>query len=294
MSNQENEVYEVETLPVTREEESQLTDSKRMIAIAKERSRHFEALQTLALQSTQPTDWVDYGGNPGVSGPGSERIMRVFGLRCFNKQRKKITNEDGSYTWQVEGQIGLNEHESMDTIGTCSSKKPFFSKKDNKDIPVADIDESNIIKNADTNFYVNGVSRFLGLRGLTWERLQELTGDKINKSSAQKVDYGSQKPERSEEDETQLKIVWKWLLEMNGNVVQNAKQQLQKLTAFNDFTGYKDINKVSAKVAPRLYKKVEKLYDSWGSDKKKTDKSEKKEDNKESTLPGHREPGQEG
>ncbi|MCK5616628.1 hypothetical protein KAR91_82975, partial [Candidatus Pacearchaeota archaeon] len=210
------EIYDVENLPATRDEESQLPDSRKMLAIATERARHFEIMQKIAFGVTQPNDWVNYGGKPGMNGPGAERIMRTFGLQAFNKKREKIENQDGSYIWQVTGQFGMNERETIDIIGTCASNKPFFAKRDGMDIPSSEVDESNIIKNADTNFYVNGVSRFLGLRGLTWERIEELTDGKLNKNKSQKVDYGSQKTERSEDDTAQAKIIWQWIMEMNG------------------------------------------------------------------------------
>lgn len=264
-----DEIYDVENLPATRDEEAQLPDAKRMLAITIERARHLEIIHKLVISVTLPSDWIDYGGKPGISGPGVERIMRVAGLQAFNKKREKIVNEDGSYIWQVTGQIG-RENEVIDIIGTCASSKPFFAKRDGVDIPTSEVDESNIKKNADTNFYVNGVSRFLGLRGLTWVRLDELSEGKLSKDKGQKVDFKSGKTERTEEETTQAKIIWKWLLDMNGNSVQNAKEQLQKCTKFNDFKGYTDINKVSSKMIEKLYTRIEKLYDQWGSDQTTT------------------------
>lgn len=301
---EEETVYNVENLPATRDEEAQLPDSKKILAVATERARHFEIMQKIAFGVTQPNDWINYGGKPGMNGPGAERIMRTFGLQAFNKKREKIENQDGSYIWQVTGQFGMNERETIDIIGTCASNKPFFAKRDGKDIPSSEVDESNIIKNADTNFYVNGVSRFLGLRGLTWERIEELTDGKLNKNGSQKVDYGSKKTERSEDDTAQATIVWQLIMEMNGNSVEKAKNALQNFTKFkpkdgNEFTGYKDVNKVSSKILPHLYKKVEKAYEGWGFQQKPENttgkKKEKKEESIQKGIPGmEREPGIEG
>lgn len=279
------EIYDVQNLPATRDEESQLPDAKKMLAFALERSKYQEAITKLALNSTEPSDWVNYGGKPGISGPGSERIRMVFGLRAFNINRKKTTNEDGSYVWETSGQIGMNENETIDVIGTCASTKPFFAKKEGNTIPASEVDESNIKKNADTNFYVNGISRFLGLRGLTWERLTKLTEGKIVKDKAQNIDYGSQTTDRSDEETGQTKVIWRWIMEMNGNSVEKAKTALQNFTKFpvkggKDFPGYTDVNKVSVKVLPGLYKKVEKAIDSWGANSTEKTKSTKKQEEK--------------
>ncbi len=275
-----DKIIDVESLPATREQETNLPDSKRLVILATERAKHMEIIHKLALSVTHPEDWVDYGGKPGMSGPGAERIMRTFGLKTYNTQRQKIVNEDGSYVWQKTGRVGPNEHETVDVIGTCSSDKPFFSVRNKEIIPLSERDESSMIKNADTNFIVNGVSRFLGLRGLTWEQLERLSEGKLKKSGAQKVDYGSGKTERNDEENAKAKLIWQWLLEMNGGSVSESKKQLQKITKFNDFKGYTDINKVSANVIKFLYPKVEKMINDWGKEGDKKEESGKAEQQK--------------
>ena len=53
--------------------------------------------------------------------------------------------------------------------------------------PLSEIDETNIRKAAYSNMVVNGVTRILGIRNLTWE---EVKGGGIDPSKASKVSYG--------------------------------------------------------------------------------------------------------
>ena len=57
--------------------------------------------------------------------------------------------------------------------------------------------------------------------------------------------------------------VWNKIVEICNNNVELAKKTLQKHTAFNDFAGHTDINKVSEKQIEFLAKKVEPEYKKY-------------------------------
>jgi hypothetical protein len=261
----ENETAEVinDNLPSVIPGDREVLDPEQMMKNAMARAEIVEKMRELAIKSTKPNDWINYGDKPGISGPGAERAARTIGLIAFDVRASTEDLPDSEYIIYMNGKMGFRGGEYIEATGSCCSTKPFFTAKA-KDSPV---NPGDIHKNALTNFYVNGVTRFLGLRGLTWEDLKEIGGEKFTPDKAQTIDYKSAKNiERTEEDSNVLGVVWEWLLEMNVGDVANAKKQLQKLTAFSDFPGYTNIKKVSPKMVDKLSKKVEKLYENWGKE----------------------------
>lgn len=278
MNDDPTDIVTVENLPITRDQESQLPVATAAFALVKARYELMEQMQIMAMKVLKPQDLIKYGKNPGISGPGAERIARAFGLKFFGVKAEKVNMEGGHYYIQVTGKVGFDERETIDVLGTCYSQKPFFAKKDHRMIPSSEVDLGNIQKNAMTNFMVNAVTRFLGLRGLSWKDVEILSGGKCSEAQAQTVDYQSGKADRTEDESSRAGMVWKWLLEMNGQSVKDAKAQLQDLTKFTGkdgkkFNGYDNIEKVSPKVLPRLYPRVEKLYNQWGGGESATGKT---------------------
>lgn len=267
MSEDTKDIVTVEHLPATREEEAMLPSSTAAFALIQARAGLRPKIAALLVtQDCQPHNIIDYGGRvgPGFDGPCCEAMARSGGLKFWDRKIEKIMLEGGHYYFEVEGKCGWNSEEYVEIIGSCSSKKPFFSKAKGKDVKIVDINIMNVKKNAITNFTVNGVTRFLGLRGISWEQLAEMTDGKLTRERATGVDFQSGQVERTEEEQIKADMVWKWLLEMNGQGVKEAKAQLQKLTAFKDFKGYNNIQKVSGKKLPYLFKDVERLYNQWG------------------------------
>lgn len=278
MNDETRDVVTVEHIPATREEEAMLPESTAAFALIQARAGLRPKIAALLVtQDCQPHNIIDYGGRvgPGFDGPCCEAMARSGGLKFWDRKIEKVMLEGGHYYFEVEGKCGWNSEEYVEIIGSCSSKKPFFSKAKGKDVKIVDINIMNVKKNAITNFTVNGVTRFLGLRGISWEQLTEMTDGKLTREKATNVDFQSGTVDRTEEESGRADIIWKWLLEMNGQSVKDAKTQLQKLTAFNDFKGYNNIQKVSAKKLPYLYKDVERLYNKWagGADASATGKT---------------------
>jgi len=90
----------------------------------------------------------------------------------------------------------------MEAIGSCSSRDKFFAyvseiRDRNGNVireaswkPLSEIDETNVMKAAYTNLLVNGITRLLGIRNLTWDDLKEFG---IDKDKVAKVEYRSSK-----------------------------------------------------------------------------------------------------
>jgi hypothetical protein len=162
------------------------------------RTLMFPKILELAVKNTQPSDWVDFGGTPWLDTPGAERIARVFGFTVKDTRFEKLDRQDRDgpyyiYIWY--GKVGLAKADLwIDAIGTCSSRKPFHAMEHGVRKHIEDINEMNILKDAYSNLIENGVSRFLGLRGLDWETLEKAG---IQRSKVSKVEFKAKKEERS-------------------------------------------------------------------------------------------------
>lgn len=163
-----------------------------IIMMAEQRVNQLQRILETSLKVTNSQDWIDQQGKPYLMGSGAEKIARLFGLRIKDVKSDKRNSQDekGSfyfyvYTGVVEMGTGKD---SIEAVGTCSSKDQFFAKKGGVLKPLSEIDETNIMKAAYTNMVVNGITRLLGLRNLTWEQLQKagLNTDKIVKVNYQK------------------------------------------------------------------------------------------------------------
>lgn len=154
------------------------------------RTLMFPKILELAVKNTQSSDWVDFGGNPWLDTPGAERIARVFGFTVKDTRFEKLDRQDRDgpyYIYLWYGRVGLSKNDLwIDAIGACSSKKPFHAMEHGKRKHLEDINEMNILKDAYSNLIENGVTRFLGLRGLDWETLEEAG---IQRSKVSRVEF---------------------------------------------------------------------------------------------------------
>jgi hypothetical protein len=154
------------------------------------RTLMFPKILEIAVKNTQASDWVDFGGKPWLDTPGAERIARVFGFTVKDTRFEKLERSDSDgpyYIYIYYGRVGLSKADLwIDAIGTCSSRKPFHSMEHGRRKNLEDIDETKIIKDAFSNMIENGVTRFLGLRGLEWETLERFG---IKREEVSKVEF---------------------------------------------------------------------------------------------------------
>ena len=156
--------------------------------IIDKRSAIFEKVLAVAVNATNSNDWKDMGGKPYLESSGCEKAARRFGVSIYDVtiEREDLNDDNGRYyLYTVMGKASLG-NESIESIGTCSSRDKFFatniewftnkdgerkSKKTNK--PIQDVDIANIKKKAYTNFMGNAVRKLLGLNNMTWEMLEK-------------------------------------------------------------------------------------------------------------------------
>ncbi len=159
-----------------------------ILAAANRRVAQLDKIITLALKRTNSKDWVDQQGKPYLCASGAEKIARLFGV-CWKdvKCEKIISNDEkGQFYYFEYSAVFMLGNDMITAVGTCSQKDQFFAMVKGQMKPSSEIDETNIRKAAYSNMVVNGVSRILGIRNLTWAELEKAN---IKRSEANKVNY---------------------------------------------------------------------------------------------------------
>lgn len=154
------------------------SDMELALRVAERNEKLARKIKLLAIKQTNPSDWVDQGGKPYLQASGAEKIARLFGISwriCEGFPKKEMTNdENGSYyIYSCQGEFEMGG-KTIEVLGTCSQKDKFFGMKRGGEMkPLSEVDETNIVRKAVTNMEVNGITRMLGIRNLTWEEVKE-------------------------------------------------------------------------------------------------------------------------
>lgn len=230
--NQNNEVVVVNP----NEMNSIVENTDDLIALAERRLDNIQRLKRVALKSTTCEDWTNQNGKPYLNSSGAEKVARLFGVKITSVKKEKIISQDEKgnfYFYMVTGIAHLpGQIDSIEAVGTCSSKDQFFAKVGGEFKPLSEIDETNILKAAYSNFITNAITRLLGIRGLTWDLLKE-TGIDSSKVPAVKYSKGSKGGAQitKEDKDKQVEIREKLLNWANGDK-NAAANKLEELTAF--------------------------------------------------------------
>ncbi len=150
----------------------------------------YKQIISLSIKLTNPHDWSSLGGRPYLQSSGAEKIASPFKISMGAPTRERLERDDSKgkyYLWiyQAVFTSGLLRR-SIVAQGKCSSRDQFFGRDKEGYKLIEDVDEENILQSAYTNLFVNGVTRLLGIRNLTWEQLA-LGG--IAQDAVGKVDY---------------------------------------------------------------------------------------------------------
>ncbi len=235
-------------IPVVETDIITITAIEDLISVAQKRIETVPKLIELSLRVTNYRDWVLQDGNPYLCHSGAEKVARLFGVKISDVTSKKEMTSDSEgpfYIYVITGKLSLpGDMDSIEAIGTCSQRDSFFSKAQGKRKDSNQIDETNILKSAYSNFTVNGVTHLLGLRNLTIEQLEEA---KIDLSKVLKVGFakGSQKTSKTL-DADSLKLrqrIADMALQMAGGDESKVGDILKENSFFtikNDETGKED------------------------------------------------------
>jgi hypothetical protein len=239
--------------------------------------------------------------------PGAERIRSIVPIGFVNLTRREETwtKEIGpGYTIYREGEVWVGSPRvgTLPCVGSCSSDSDFWSTEhvdmpyvdtnpehkaslasgegrlsnDGKTlyirrrIPANEIDKSMLEKASLSNFFVNAISRVLGIRAISEEELKDV-GIDIGKIPG--FEYGSTKAasgqlapaEQQKKDE-----IKKWLVEMNGGDEAKALAELKSRTAFRsnepggrDYPGCESWERMTVKQVANHHPRVKADYDAF-------------------------------
>ena len=159
-------------------------------AKAEERINAINKIKRISLRVTNHHDWVDQNSRPYLQASGSEKVARLFGISWRIDEPTMDLEKDGHFAYTYKGYFSISGT-TIEAIGTRSSKDPFFKKYSYStgkkiELPVSEIDKTNVKKAAYTNLIGNGITRLLGIRNLTYDDLKEAG---INITKITKVEY---------------------------------------------------------------------------------------------------------
>lgn len=175
------------------------SDLENALKVAERNERLAQKIKILAIKQTNPKDWVDQDGKPYLQSSGAEKVARLFGISwrlCEGYPKKETLKDEAGtyYLYTCKGEFEMGG-KTVEVIGTCSQRDKFFGRKGGELKAESEIDITNIIRKAVTNMEVNGITRLLGIRNLTWEEINE-AGIKQENSNA--VNYKTKAGETAE------------------------------------------------------------------------------------------------
>ena len=175
------------------------SDLENALKVAERNERLAQKIKILAIKQTNPKDWVDQDGKPYLQSSGAEKVARLFGISwrlCEGYPKKETLKDEAGtyYLYTCKGEFEMGG-KTVEVIGTCSQRDKFFGRKGCELKAESEIDITNIIRKAVTNMEVNGITRLLGIRNLTWDEINE-AGIKQENSNA--VNYKTKSGEAAE------------------------------------------------------------------------------------------------
>ena len=237
------------------------------IARAEKQVEILQKILAIAIRRTTHYDWVDQQGKPYLTASGAEKLMPLFGVNLTNLTYEKrfSTDDKGQYyIYYYRGTFSWKGG-SIEAIGACSSRDKFFAWDSNAKTfkPLSEVDETNIMKAAYSNLLVNGITRLLGIRNLSWEQLQGLG---IDKGKVARVEYGTK---QATQDETKKQnAIGRMCLEMADGDKNKAVRCLKTLTGFTakdgkEVEGVTSVKKLTGVRLNIAYKNIKQEYENW-------------------------------
>lgn len=161
-----------------------------LLTVLEQRGKLMDRILDYAIKSTHEEQWFDLGGRPWPAGPACESMARRCGVSVTNVRRNKTRSVDDKgefYIYAVDATASLpSGFDALEAFGTCTSRDVFLGTETTAGRPLSQVDEGSIMKAAYTNMLVNAVTRLLGVRSLSWERLKVLG---INRDRLAKVEF---------------------------------------------------------------------------------------------------------
>ena len=224
-----------------------LVDVDLFIDQSKKRVLMMKHIKQFALEHSTENDWVlqhsQHGPVPYLQATGCEKIARLFGVRLSSIVSEVTRKANGHFVWEFLGlaTISASPGDSIEVFGSRDSQDPFFSRRHGEDIPPEDISERDVKMAAYSNFFVNAVSRLLGLRGFTVEMLEQAG---LDPAKMRGVSYDGKRPapagkrEEEAEDPDAKQKLFVLMHQIVGEDKDELAAFLEKITGFEGNDGY--------------------------------------------------------
>lgn len=191
MAETETEIQEavVEKVGVPTALEVEL-DSQKAVGRISAIANVLEGCSKVSIQRTNPKDWVKMGDSYYLQATGAQKIRPIWGIYYRNREIVRESNDDGSYSYIVTGEVGskvLDQLYGEVTItidGGRSSNDKFFASSGR--VP----DPMDIRKAALANWEARAVTALLGLKNMSAEDLQK-NGIKVTQVAGVKYEEGA-------------------------------------------------------------------------------------------------------
>lgn len=222
-----------------------------------------------------------FGDNVYVDADGSKKIANLFGLIIRQNEvagridyRKEMIDEVANhYIIHVTGRVWhVSSPENYEVYeGTADSFDDWYRqwqivKEETVDgktkkivVSAQTLPVSKVEEKATANLLQRCVKKKLGLK-FTVEELQK-AGFEISKVKGFNFNGGSGAD--SQELVKKRQDVWNKLLEICDGDIERARKTLKENTAYKDFTGHTDINKVKETQLNMLAKNIDKYYKDY-------------------------------
>lgn len=186
-------------------------DLDSLLEIARKRVEFFDKVTKLSLLRTSVHDWTDQQGKPYLQSSGAEKLMAVWGIYVKETHLDIEMDElSGLPSYKMTGRVGSRLLGiEMDVIGGRNAADDFFAgtacvcgnmRRDHGDEQMFEcpgfklepkrVDLLDVQKAAYSNFLVNAITRIIGMRGLTWDDVANVTEGRITKDTCTgKVTY---------------------------------------------------------------------------------------------------------
>lgn len=243
-------------------------------------------VKLLSIKVTNERDWISNNGQPYLQISGAMKIRQLWGVNIIEQKLEKevVTDDNGTYIMYTASGKAVWKNNTIEDIGTCSTRDDFFGKekKDGEKKAslkeLADVDLENVKKKAVTNLHNRILKKILGFNP-TWDDLKTAGVDTTKLTN---VKYDTKQPTN---DDRNLAIeVGKMLTDMYGD---NASKMLETLTEFqgkdkegNPTTvkGVKSCRDLQGKRLNICHGKVKKLYEEWWKENNNNTTTTKKDD----------------
>ena len=234
---------------------------------AKERLQIHQGLKRLALQATNPGDWVIFGDKPYLTDKGCQKFAEIYGI-SFPKieiEAMSYQDEKGPVVEFFATVTAVYQNRIETDSSSAATSEIFFNgvDKDGKPrrLPLSLINRADVRKKAITGAKARVVRRLLGLNFELREVEEALKAAGKDPSKIPRVSFKEgkksgkkrSKGKESKEEKNYRAEIARMLLELTGGDKEEAANLLEQLSAFTASDG----QPVAGVRSPK------KLTDNW-------------------------------